>query len=159
MPDADHAVFEAVVGKGTYVRALVRDVAERLGTVAHVSDLRRTQVGPFSEDQAVTMDDVTGAPPTERLEADSRNFERFDEFLVPVGDALADYPKEKIAAGEANRLRSGQGIVLAPPRAKVLRAGTSGALDAVLAEDDQGEVAICRLDGLTLQPVKVFQLG
>ncbi|MEM6745852.1 MAG: tRNA pseudouridine(55) synthase TruB [Pseudomonadota bacterium] len=158
-PDADHAVFEAVVGKGTYVRALVRDLAEALGTVAHVSQLRRTQVGPFGEDDAVTMEEVTGHAATERIGAEARDHDRFDECLVPLSDALADYPKEKVNAGEANRLRSGQGIVLAPPRAKTLRAGERGALDAVLAEDDAGAVALCKLEGLTLAPTKVFQLN
>ncbi|MEO1657921.1 MAG: tRNA pseudouridine(55) synthase TruB [Pseudomonadota bacterium] len=158
-PDADHAVFEAVVGKGTYVRALVRDLAEALGTVAHVSQLRRTRVGPFSEDQSVTMEDVTGHSATERIGAEARDHGRFDEHLVPLSDALADYPKEKVSMGEATRLRSGQGIVLAPPRAKTLRAGERGALDAVLAEDDTGAVALCKLEGLTLAPTKVFQLN
>jgi tRNA pseudouridine55 synthase len=157
-PDEDHAVFEAVVGKGTYVRALVRDIAEALGTVAHVSALRRTRVGPFGEEQAVTMEEVTGQPDELRLTPEHRDYERFDGFLVPVGEALAEYPKEKVAGFEADKLRSGQGIVLIPPRAKALRAGEAGELDVVLAEDDQGEVALCRLDGLTLQPTKVFVL-
>ncbi|GGY46796.1 tRNA pseudouridine(55) synthase TruB [Parvularcula lutaonensis] len=159
MPDADHAVFEAVVGKGTYVRALVRDIAEKLGTVAHVSELRRTRVGPFGEDQAVTMEEVTGHPVSEKIPADARDHARFDEHLVPIGDAMADYPKEKVSSFEANRLRSGQAVMLTPVRAKALRAGEAGLLDVVLAEDDSGEVALCRLDGLALQPSKVFQLG
>ncbi|MEM9839433.1 MAG: tRNA pseudouridine(55) synthase TruB [Pseudomonadota bacterium] len=158
-PDADHAVFEAVVGKGTYVRALVRDIAEALGTVAHVSDLRRTRVGPFGEDQAVTMDDVTGFPSSEKIPADARDHGRFDEHLVPISEAMAEYPKEKVENFEAARLRSGQGVILTPIRAKALRAGEVGQLDTVLAEDDLGEVALCRLDGLTLAPVKVFQLA
>ncbi len=158
MPDADHAVFEAVCGKGTYVRALVRDIAEKLGTVAHVSDLRRTRVGPFGEDQSVTMAEVTGVPDDQRLGADERNHDRFDGFLAPIGEAMTDFPKEKLAEFEVQRLRSGQSIVLAPNRAKALRAGESGKLDTVLAESDRGEVALCRLDGLTLAPVKVFQL-
>lgn len=159
MPDDDHAVFEAVCGKGTYVRALVRDMAAKLGTVAHVSELRRTRVGPFGEDQAVTMEDITGFPATEKIPAEARDQARFDEHLVPLGDAMADYPKEKVAGAEINRLRSGQGIVLTPNRAKALRAGEVGQLDVVLADSDEGEVALCRLDGLTLQPTKVFQLG
>jgi tRNA pseudouridine55 synthase len=158
-PDADNAVFEAVVGKGTYVRALVRDLAETLGTVAHVADLRRTRVGPFGEEQAVTMEEVTGFAPTTKLAADQRDFERLEECLTPISDAMAEYPKEKVTPPEAQRLRSGQGVVLTPARAKVLRAGAAGVLDTVLAEDDTGEVALCRLDGLTLAPSKVFQLG
>ncbi|NRA28903.1 MAG: tRNA pseudouridine(55) synthase TruB [Parvularculaceae bacterium] len=158
-PDADHAVLEAVVGKGTYVRALVRDLAAALGTVAHVSQLRRTRVGPFGEDQAVTLDEVTGFPVSEKIPAEARDHDRFDEHLAAIGDAMADYPKEKVARFEADRLRAGQGVVLTPIRAKALRAGHAGLLEPVLAEDDHGEVALCRLDGLTLAPMKVFQLG
>lgn len=158
-PSSDETVFEAVVGKGTYVRALVRDLAHALGTVAHVSSLRRTRVGPFGEDQAVTLEEITGFPATEKIPAGERDHARFDDCLVPIADALADYPKEKLASFEAARMRSGQGIVLAPHRAKALRAGEAGLLDTVLAEDDGGEVALCRLDGLTLAPVKVFQLS
>lgn len=157
MPDADHAIFEAICGKGTYVRALVRDIAEKLGTVAHVSALRRTRVGPFGEDQALTVEEITGVPEKERLEPDQRDHDRFDGLLAPLGEALTDYPKEKVAEFEAQRLRSGQGVVLTPIRAKALRAGESGMLDTVLAESDAGEVALCKLDGLTLAPVKVFQ--
>jgi tRNA pseudouridine55 synthase len=127
--------------------------------VAHVSALRRTRVGPFGEDQAVTMEEATGAPTSEKLAPEARSFERFDACLVPISDAMAEYPNERVNGHEAQRLRSGQGIVLTPARAKVLRAGTAGALDVVLAEDDDGEVALCRLDGLTLAPSKVFQLG
>ena len=56
MPDADHAVFEAECGKGTYVRALARDFGRALGCLGHVSALRRTAVGPFGEDD----NDFTG---------------------------------------------------------------------------------------------------
>ncbi len=55
-PDADHAVFEAACGKGAYVRALARDLGERLGCFGHVVALRRLQVGPFGTERAVTLD-------------------------------------------------------------------------------------------------------
>ncbi|HVG50941.1 MAG TPA: tRNA pseudouridine(55) synthase TruB, partial [Xanthobacteraceae bacterium] len=48
-PDADHAVFEAECGKGTYVRALARDFGRALGSFGHVCALRRSQAGPFTE--------------------------------------------------------------------------------------------------------------
>ena len=48
MPDADHAVFAAECGKGTYIRSIARDLAAALGTVGHVAALRRTRCGPFS---------------------------------------------------------------------------------------------------------------
>ena len=49
MPDADTAVFEARCGKGTYVRALARDMGRTLGCLGHVIALRRTRVAPFDE--------------------------------------------------------------------------------------------------------------
>ena len=49
MPDADTAVFEAECGKGTYVRAIARDMGRMLGCFGHVIQLRRTRVGPFDE--------------------------------------------------------------------------------------------------------------
>ncbi|MGH6782800.1 MAG: tRNA pseudouridine(55) synthase TruB, partial [Phenylobacterium sp.] len=56
VPDADHIEIAVECGKGTYVRAIVRDIAERLGACAHVSALRRTRVGPFDEDSAITLE-------------------------------------------------------------------------------------------------------
>ena len=49
MPDPDHAVLAAECGKGTYVRALARDLGRALGAFGHVSALRRSRVGPFVE--------------------------------------------------------------------------------------------------------------
>ncbi len=59
-PDRDTAVFEARCGKGTYVRALARDMGRALGCLGHVVALRRTRVGPFVEADAVSMDDTAG---------------------------------------------------------------------------------------------------
>ena len=50
------ADFEMTCGKGTYVRSLVRDMAQRLGTCGHLSALRRTRVGPLHEGQAICLD-------------------------------------------------------------------------------------------------------
>ncbi|MGD9502246.1 MAG: tRNA pseudouridine(55) synthase TruB, partial [Methyloceanibacter sp.] len=54
-PDADRAVLEARCGKGTYVRAIARDLGRALRCYGHVEELRRTRVGPFGEDEAVTL--------------------------------------------------------------------------------------------------------
>ncbi len=55
-PDSDHAEFEMLCGKGAYVRAWVRDLARELGTLGHVSQLRRTRIGSFSAEDAITLD-------------------------------------------------------------------------------------------------------
>ena len=64
VPDADTAVFEARCGKGTYVRALARDMGRALGCLGHVIALRRTRVAPFDEAQAVTLEALEAAAET-----------------------------------------------------------------------------------------------
>ena len=56
IPDPDHAEFEVECGSGTYMRSLARDLARELGTLGHVSALRRLRVGPFAESQAIALD-------------------------------------------------------------------------------------------------------
>src|SRR3546814_14313399 len=58
MPDADHAEFAVVCRRGAYMRALARDIARTLGTAGHVGALRRTQVGPFIEEDALSLDEL-----------------------------------------------------------------------------------------------------
>ncbi len=60
MPDADHAVFRVECGKGSYMRSLARDIALALGTVGHVTALRRIAVGPFHEDTAHSLAKLEG---------------------------------------------------------------------------------------------------
>ncbi len=56
MPDPTSAVFEVACGKGLYVRSLGRDLAQALGTVGYVAALRRTRVGPFGVEAAISLD-------------------------------------------------------------------------------------------------------
>ena len=65
-PDPDHAVFAAECGKGTYVRALARDMGRALGCLGHVAALRRTAVGPFAEDSRSRSDLAGRMPRRER---------------------------------------------------------------------------------------------
>ena len=151
------AVLEAVTGKGAYVRALVRDLAEALGTVGHVSALRRTRVGPFGEADMVTMEAVTGHPAAERLGTEHRDEARFDAALIGTAEGMRDRPRAVIDGTAANRLRHGQEALLAPPDAKAVRGDRAGEVEPVLAVERGGApVAICRLDGLKLVPLKVL---
>jgi tRNA pseudouridine55 synthase len=145
-PDADHAVFEAVTGKGAYVRALVRDMARSLGTEGHVVSLRRLAVGPFRAEDGVRLSDLEalGVP------------EDRDRALLPLGAALAGLPQADVAGPEADRLKRGQPAVISPATARGIRAGESGTMPAVLASRDGEPVAICELDGLKLKPLRVF---
>jgi tRNA pseudouridine55 synthase len=145
-PSADETVFEAVTGKGAYVRALVRDMARELGTEGHVSSLRRTAVGPFRAEDAVAIDEL------EAREAP----EARDDMLEPISVALSGLPQAAVDGPQADKLRRGQAAVIAPPVAKGVRGDRAGEIENVLAVLHDEAVAICTLDGLKLQPGRVF---
>jgi tRNA pseudouridine55 synthase len=147
-PDADHADFEIECGKGTYVRALVRDLAASLGVPAHVSQLRRTRVGPFEEASAIALESLEslchrGAP----LEA-----------LLPVETALDDIPEQAVTAEDAFRLTQGRSIVLLPRQVETL-AARLGASRMVSARHGARIVALCEMRAGRLNPTRVFHLA
>ena len=147
-PDPDHAEFEIACGKGTYVRALVRDLALALGACGHVSALRRTRVGPFSEDRAITL---------EMLE-DFRHKPAFLEALLPVETALDDIPELAVTAEDAFRLKQGRPIVLVPRQVETLKARLPAGSRTVSAMADGVVVALCEMRMGRLEPTRVFHL-
>jgi len=147
-PDANTAVFEAVTGKGAYVRALVRDIAKTLGTQGHVSELRRLAVGPFRAEDGVTVAAL------EELDTP----EMRDETLLGIDMALCAMPQTAISGAEAEKLKRGQAAVIAPVAAKGVRGEKTGLIPEVLASLHGDPVAICALDGLKLKPVRVFNI-
>jgi tRNA pseudouridine55 synthase len=156
--EGERAVFEAVTGKGAYVRSLVRDLAEALGTRGHVTALRRTRVGPFGEGDMVTLEDATGAGADVKLTAEQRDPDRLAALLLGVGEALRDQAQARIDGTAAARLRNGGEAILPLNDAKGVRGDGAGEVEPVLATEGGEPVAICRLDGLKLVPLKVFQL-
>lgn len=144
-PDPDRAEFEAEVGKGTYIRALARDLGEALGTKASIATLRRTRVGPFRETQAISLDNLAslGHSPAP------------SEYLLPIETALDDIPALALTEAEASRLRCGQSVTPsgALERARLLDLGDGqtvcvfcGAKLVALAETGAG----------ALRPVRVL---
>ena len=105
MPDGDTALFEAECGKGTYVRAIARDLGRALGSRGHVVRLRRLLVGPFGEAALVRLDELRA-----RVEADGP--EAAEALLAPVEAALAGLIELRVGESEAGRLRNGQGFIL-----------------------------------------------
>jgi len=109
MPDADTAVFEAECGKGTYVRAIARDMGRMLGCFGHVIQLRRTRVGPFDESQAVTVEQLHA---TADAAATPEGLAALRGLLLPVEAALGDIPGLDVNSSDAARLKRGQAILL-----------------------------------------------
>ena len=98
-PSADETVLEAKCGKGTYVRAIARDLGLMLGCFGHVTALRRTRVGPFHEADAVSLASLE--------EADGPA-----AGLTPVGAALSELACVPINRSDAVHLRRGQPLIL-----------------------------------------------
>jgi tRNA pseudouridine55 synthase len=153
MPDPDHAEFEILCGKGTYVRAWVRDIARHLGTLGYVSELRRTRIGGFSADAAI---------PLEKLRALGHGPAAF-EHLRPIATALDGIPALAVSGPDAVRLKSGNSVLV--------RANLFARLaDCVSGDDLQGltvfcstpegePVALAALEAGELRPFRVFNFG
>ena len=97
--EPDEAVFEARCGKGTYVRAIARDLGRSLGCYGHVSALRRTRVGPFYETDAVLLQDLDDEGARTRA-------------LCRIEAGLMEVPRVVVDSGAAARLRRGQPVLL-----------------------------------------------
>ncbi|MGQ0566762.1 MAG: tRNA pseudouridine(55) synthase TruB [Gemmobacter sp.] len=107
-PDADHAEFEMVCGKGGYVRSIARDLGQALGTFGHVRWLRREWSGPFRASEGIDMDTVERLARTDGLDA----------HLLPLELALEGLPRVEATAEGAARLRNGTpGMVRGPVHA------------------------------------------
>jgi tRNA pseudouridine55 synthase len=140
-PDSDHAVFEAVVGEGTYIRSLARDLAERLGTLGHIAELRRLSVGRFAENRAISLDMAVSLGHSLGV----------SEHLLPIETALDDIPALALTAEEAARLRHGQAVTPQPAQFAGIADGT------IVGARHQGlVVAVARVEGGLLRPVRII---
>ncbi len=152
-PDADHTEFEMRCGKGAYVRAWVRDLALALGTVGHVSQLRRTSIGGFHEKDAVPLETLKG----------SMHSPAAFEHLRPISTALDGIPALAVTGPDAVRLRSGNPIVM---RANLFARLSEEAdnddlqgLTVYLSTGDGEPVALAALQAGELRPFRVFNFG
>jgi tRNA pseudouridine55 synthase len=148
VPDPDHITLEMACGKGTYVRSLTRDIAAALGAEGHVSYLRRTRVGPFTEANAIGL---------ENLE-DLVHRGAGQEALLPVETALDDIPVLAMTDEDAFRLSQGRGVVLLPRQVEDFRSKLSGDDRTVLATHKGQAAAICEMRAGQIRPIRVFNL-
>ena len=145
--DADHAEFEAVSGKGAYMRSLARDLGTALGTVGHIAQLRRIAVGPFDEKQAISLD---------KLES-LRHSAPLSEYLLPVETVLDDIPALALTETEARKLNQGQAIPVLPVASRSpLKNIGQGDVVRVMAEGRL--VALAKINGGEIRPFRVMNL-
>jgi tRNA pseudouridine55 synthase len=121
------------VSKGTYIRSLARDIARALNTVGHVTMLRRTRAGPFSLDQAISLDFLEEAAKARAL----------TRTVLPLIAALDDIPALPVTPDQARLLRHGQMLfgVPAPPG---LSLATSDAVPVALVEASADGLRVVR---------------
>jgi len=146
---ADEARFSATVSKGTYIRSLARDIARALGTVGHVTMLRRTRAGPFTLEKAISLDFLVNAAKERRL----------DGAVLPLIAALDDIPALPVTCRQAELLRHGQTLAgfpaKGPHQSPTLMGPTPG---LYLATDDDRPVALVEASAGGLRVVRGFNL-
>ena len=145
MPTAETCLFEAECGKGTYVRAIARDIGRLLGCFGHVAELRRTRVGPLTGEDAISLESLIELSNS----ADGRD--ALMKVLRPVETALDGIPALAVNGADAASLKRGKSIILrgrdAPIHNGLIYATSRGMLVA-LGEVERGE----------LRPTRVFNL-
>ncbi len=96
--ELEKITLTAHVSKGTYIRSLARDIAYALGTVGHVTMLRRTKAGPFTLPQAISLDKLNeigkGAP--------------LEDVILPMEAGLDDIPALTLSPEQARAIREGR---------------------------------------------------
>jgi tRNA pseudouridine55 synthase len=134
---AGEATLGAIVSKGTYIRSLARDVARALGTVGHVSALRRTKAGPFTLEGAISLDKMAALAKARSLE----------QALLPLTAGLDDIPALPVTPDQAGLLRQGRKL-----------AGIAAHQGLHLATDQSVPVALVELSEGELRVVRGFNL-
>ena len=129
----DGATLAATVSKGTYIRSLARDIARALGTVGHVTYLRRIKAGPFTLDQAISLDSLADAAKERRLE----------DICLPLRAGLDDIPALLLTPDQAGLLRQGR-VLVGIAVHDGLHFALLGDIPVALVEAEAGEVRVVR---------------
>ena len=137
---ADELKLYVHCSKGTYIRTLVEDIGEALGCGAHLSQLRRTKVGPFHEEGMITLDDL-------HQQAEEQGAESLDQHLLPLDSALGDYPEIKLTENSLFYVKQGQAVQVpqAPTSGWVRLCDSAGEFIGVGAVLDDGRIGPKRL--------------
>jgi tRNA pseudouridine55 synthase len=151
--EKDRAEFEIRCGKGTYVRSWVRDIALALGTLGHVSALRRTRLGSWVEKDAVGLDTLTPFMHSPAAFG----------YLRPLSTALDGIPALAVSGPDTVRIRSGNPILI---RANIFAKmkdgfgdGELSGLTVFLKDEEGAPVALAEIEEGELRPFRVFNFS
>ncbi len=138
--DVREATLTVTVSKGTYIRSLARDIALALGTVGHVTMLRRLRAGPFALAQAISLD---------KLETIAKGA-RLENVILPLEAGLDDIPALDLNPEQARAVRQGR-ILTGLPQSDGLWLARSGTVSVALVALSDGA---CRVErGFNLSDV------
>jgi tRNA pseudouridine55 synthase len=129
----DELTLSVTVSKGTYIRSFARDIAHALGTVGHVTMLRRTRAGPFTLEKAISLDFLNDAAKARAL----------TRTVLPLEAGLDDIPGLPVTPEQAQLLRHGQQLV-GIPAMPGLKLATSGGTPVALVEVSDDGVKVVR---------------
>ena len=145
MPSPDSTRLVCDCGKGTYVRSIARDLGRALGCFGHIAALRRTCVGPFGEENAISLETL------ESLSNSDGGQDALLSTIIPVETALDGIPALAISGDDAARLKRGQPILIRGGNAPILKGpvyATSRGVLVAIGEVERGE----------LHPIRVFNI-
>jgi tRNA pseudouridine55 synthase len=129
----DQVTLHAHVSKGTYIRSLARDIAHALGTVGHVTMLRRTKAGPFTLDQAISLDKLNEVGKGAALE----------QVLLPFEAGLDDIPALSLDPEAARAVRQGR-VLTGLAQGDGLYVAREGTVPLALVQLSDGNVSVVR---------------
>jgi tRNA pseudouridine55 synthase len=132
-------------GKGTYVRSIARDLGRALGCYGHIAALRRTSVGPFDEENAISLEKL------EQFGNSTDGYSALMSAVLPVETALDGIPALAISGDDAARLKRGQSILIRGGNAPILKGpiyATSRGVLVAIGEVERGE----------MHPIRVFNI-
>jgi tRNA pseudouridine55 synthase len=145
IPGPDYADFETEVGKGTYIRALARDLAAGLGTFGHIAALRRLSVGSFTEADAIRLESINNP----------QHMSHVVGSLLPIETSLAGVPAVTLAKAEAQRLRYGQRVAIDQAVEQVPSDGFGLGM-VVSVWHEHALVALAMVEDGRLRPIRVI---
>lgn len=146
--------FRCYCGKGTYVRAIARDMGQKLGCFGYISRLERAAVGPFTLENAISLD----------FFMDSEHNPNPEQALLPLTTALDDIPVLALRDQEAARLKNGNKIAFfsKPDLDRMTAAGIDWNVDrtpvTVLVTHDERPIALVEVTGPELLPIRIFNV-
>jgi tRNA pseudouridine55 synthase len=129
----DEITLTAHVSKGTYIRSLARDIALALGTVGHVSMLRRVKAGPFTLKQAISLDILNDAAKARAIA----------QHMLPLTAGLDDIPALPVTPEQAMALKQGRTLA-GDPRTQGLMLATQGDVPVALVEALGPDIRVVR---------------